>query len=479
MSYPSLVCPDDPEFLGRLPARLRKLGFYEESLRELLGLRDLCQIKAEDMPVYLTRCQNEGSITSLLAALFLLRQPVSRPTFVRYVGEQETRALMRCGALLDTGEALVAEVDLFPCLGRLVFTDHQLEVPQQQGHVYELGADSYAIARVTPRRRLGRALDLCTGSGIHAILAAAHSEEVVAVDINPRALEYSRLNALMNGVSVRFLEGDLWEPVEGQFELITANPPFVPSPDAGVLIHRSPGETGEEVSERLLAGLPRYLAPGGLFSMVLDYPVMRDSTYLERLSSWLGETRGWGIVLLNFGTVPREHYIQQHLGPDGSLFEEYLASYERLGIEAVGFANVFVLRLEKDVPNFTALKEVVVPAEFLANRVEEWLHGLARFHDPTFEPDWDGWKPKLSRHFTTLWRDWDKRRGMLETADFNWCGPVGLDKDQALFVSRLRGRKSAGQLLEAWARTRKCSVDEARGDFMEQLRFLAGQAALE
>ena len=49
------------------------------------------------------------------------------------------------------------------------------------------------------RRRVRRTLDLCTGSGIHALLAAAHSERVLAVDINPRAAQCARCNAQVAG----------------------------------------------------------------------------------------------------------------------------------------------------------------------------------------------------------------------------------------------------------------------------------------
>ena len=54
---------------------------------------------------------------------------------------------------------------------------------------------------LTPRRRVARALDVGTGSGIHALRAAAHADHVVATDVNPRALEFTRLNAALNGLT--------------------------------------------------------------------------------------------------------------------------------------------------------------------------------------------------------------------------------------------------------------------------------------
>jgi release factor glutamine methyltransferase len=73
-----------------------------------------------------------------------------------------------------------------------------------------------------------RVLDMGTGSGINAILAARVAPEVVAVDVNPLAVETATANAERNGVADRttFLHGDLFGPVDGRFDLILFDPPF-------------------------------------------------------------------------------------------------------------------------------------------------------------------------------------------------------------------------------------------------------------
>jgi methylase of polypeptide subunit release factors len=72
-------------------------------------------------------------------------------------------------------------------------------------------------------------LDVGTGSGVLAILAAQHSDQVTAIDVNPRALMFARFNARLNGVShLQLLEGSWFEPVAGRtFDLIACNPPYV------------------------------------------------------------------------------------------------------------------------------------------------------------------------------------------------------------------------------------------------------------
>jgi len=73
-----------------------------------------------------------------------------------------------------------------------------------------------------------RVLDMGTGCGIGAILAAAQSSDVVGVDVNPKAVAAATDNAARNGVAdrVRFVESDVFEAVEGGFDLITFDPPF-------------------------------------------------------------------------------------------------------------------------------------------------------------------------------------------------------------------------------------------------------------
>jgi release factor glutamine methyltransferase len=73
-----------------------------------------------------------------------------------------------------------------------------------------------------------RVLDMGTGSGINAILAATKGAMVVAVDINPYAIEAARANAEHNGVAGRVdvRRSNVFSDVDGQFDLIVFDPPF-------------------------------------------------------------------------------------------------------------------------------------------------------------------------------------------------------------------------------------------------------------
>jgi len=111
-------------------------------------------------------------------------------------------------------------------------------------------------------------LDMGTGSGVCAVVAARYARQVVAVDINVAAVRCARANVLLSRVEdkVEVLAGDLFAPVAGRrFDVVLFNPPFlqgVPRDDAD----RAWRST--DVAERFAAQLRDHLAPSG-FALVL------------------------------------------------------------------------------------------------------------------------------------------------------------------------------------------------------------------
>ena len=119
-------------------------------------------------------------------------------------------------------------------------------------------------------------LDLCTGSGTVAI-ALKHERptaHVVASDISPAALDVARRNAarlLGDAEAIRLIESDLFHKIDGRFDLITANPPYVPSAlIAGLapevrgepLLALDGGNDGLDLIRRIVNGAKSRLKPG-------------------------------------------------------------------------------------------------------------------------------------------------------------------------------------------------------------------------
>ncbi len=130
------------------------------------------------------------------------------------------------------------------------------------------------LAHLDARRRAGqpaprRVVDIGCGSGATGIVVAKRltGAEVVLVDINPAALRAARINARLAGLdNVRPVHSDMLSGVEGQFDLITSNPPFMV--DSGGRAYRhGGGPLGAGLSLRVVEAAAERLAPGG--SLVL------------------------------------------------------------------------------------------------------------------------------------------------------------------------------------------------------------------
>ncbi|MDR1936293.1 MAG: 50S ribosomal protein L3 N(5)-glutamine methyltransferase [Candidatus Accumulibacter sp.] len=155
------------------------------------------------------------------------------------------------------------------------YVDERVIVPRS--HIAELLCeqlspwinDPWAVARV---------LDMCTGSGCLAILAAEAFPEasVDALDLSPDALAVARVNVKDYGLEtrVRLLESDAFAAIPGErYDLIIANPPYVDAKSMAELpeeYRREPrlalegGEDGLDFARVLLAQAARHLKPEGL-----------------------------------------------------------------------------------------------------------------------------------------------------------------------------------------------------------------------
>lgn len=138
--------------------------------------------------------------------------------------------------------------------------------------VYRPGEDSYLLARHVGRLVHGEVLDMGTGSGIQAVAAAAKPEvsRVVAVDVNPGAVRAARRRAERVGVAgkVTFVASDLFENVEGVYDWIVFNPPYLPGEGDVDESSWVGGETGADAARRFLRDAPSHLKRRGSILMV-------------------------------------------------------------------------------------------------------------------------------------------------------------------------------------------------------------------
>ena len=209
---------------------------------------------------------------------------------------------LRDGGLLWENDGLLSSGVRFSSLGAQLYAHSRY--PTDEADAVFFGPDTYRFSALIeaelgrqPLLPGARIIDVGCGAGPGGMAAALASEpgkpQLVLADINPQALVHARANAaLANLERVTFVQSDLYAQVEGQFDLVVANPPYLVDPSARTY-RNGGGPLGGGLSERIVAeGLPR-LAPGGRLLLYTGAAIVEGADPLfESLEELLRE-RGW------------------------------------------------------------------------------------------------------------------------------------------------------------------------------------------
>lgn len=304
------------------------------------------------------------SLLECLVRLFLMEQPVGVEIMEKVLAPVPIGMWVESGLLRIEADEARANVCIIPYHDILLAFDTKQSLRLgREDFVMGIGRSSLTLANLTVRTPSRNTLDLGAGGGIQAFLAAGHSQHVLAVDRNVRAVQFANFNAQLNGFDhVEARAGDLFEPAEGRtFDLIVTNPPFVISPESQY-IYRDSGYKGDEVGQAIIRQIPRFLNEGGYCLMLCNWAHLEGQNWHERLLGWFAD-RGCDVLVLRSETSdPRtyattwikhtEHSDPQHFDERLSRWVEY---YQRQGIEAIS-AGVIVLRRTSSGLNWTVFE---------------------------------------------------------------------------------------------------------------------------
>ena len=324
---------------------LRRVGYSESAVHDLLG-EDAAAGTEQDAAAHERRLP-DTRVATVIRLLFLQRTVPTRAV-VEALGPDGVHALETIG-LAAVGDAVVPRARMLPVGHLLVAGDGYARGDDPGDYVAIYTPTSRVCDSLTPRPRVDRALDVGTGSGIHALLAAAHAGHVVATDVNRRSLAFTELNAALNGVTnVECRHGSLFEPVAGEtFDLITCNAPYVVSPE-NRWAYRDSGLEGDAFSALVVRGAAAHLADGGYATVLVSWLGQDDDAPDERAFEWTDETGCDSWILAVWDADPISHATSWNSHLVGDAFdralEEWAAYFERLGVVWISEGAVLLHR---------------------------------------------------------------------------------------------------------------------------------------
>ncbi|MFF5723100.1 methyltransferase [[Kitasatospora] papulosa] len=341
------------ESAARLREALTAAAFTADGLLERLGAPAYAALaRSETVPAL--RATRGDSPLDTLVRLFLLQRPVPAAAAAAALPLEECAA---DGWVVHDGDLVRATVDVRPYGGPegqdwFIVSDLGCAVggaggigSHEEGVVLGVGGASTTLAGITVRKPVTSALDLGTGSGIQA-LAARHATRVTATDVNPRALEFTRLTLALSGAAPADLrQGSLFDPVGAEtYDLIVSNPPFVISPGAR-LTYRDGGMGGDDLCRTLVQQAGAHLAEDGYAQFLANWQHVEGEEWQDRVRSWVPAGCDAWIVQREVQDVTQ--YAELWLRDSGDhrtdpglyaeRYEAWLDEFEARSTRAVGF----------------------------------------------------------------------------------------------------------------------------------------------
>ncbi|MDQ3644453.1 MAG: methyltransferase [Actinomycetota bacterium] len=477
----------DPAIAGPLREALARSNYNTGGVMVALG--GDAESSPGDAPVQARRLGSDDQ--AVLVRLFLLGLDVDADRARTALAPARLEELEGARMIqTDSGGRVRCPIRISPFERVLLAHDPEVVDDPAPDIVTGLNSAARTLASLTPRRPAGRALDVGTGSGVQALLAAKHSGHVVATDVNPRALAFTRLGAALSGFDhVECREGSFFDPVEGEeFDLVVSNPPYVISPDAQ-LVYRDGGLERDEVSRIAVSGAASHLAEGGLAMVLANWVHQAGEPWDRPLREWL-QGSGCDALLLHHLSEDGLEYAakwntrhRRDPATHARVLDRWTGYYRDAGIGELATGGVALRRRRGGEPSIATAEMATGPAgsagehvlrildaaELLAERGDDSLlatpfavvpgHRLHRERTHTGE----GYGPETVRMVL------DDSAGL--SSEF---GPA-----VAAILAGLDGTRTPGDLVPLLAQALPGSDDEIRDAVLAAVRTLVEQGLVE
>lgn len=282
----------DKDFF-RLRELLFSAGFVQKNMEGHFLLRHLGEA---EFAVEARKAEMPAAF-SVLAGMFLQGKSYDLSEIRDVLGAELAQLIDNLGLITLENGRVIASVAMYATNDLYIVSDRwcgvdgaKYEPPPDVVYPAVLGTTRGYLALI-PASPCKSFLELCSGTGIAALLAARNgAEHSWAFDIAERSVYFAEFNRRLNGIpNVTNAQGDLYSPAKGRkFERIVAHPPYVPVLEPKYIFYDG-GQDGEQITRRMVQELPDYLESGGLFICVSLGSDRVDDPFEARIRRWLGE----------------------------------------------------------------------------------------------------------------------------------------------------------------------------------------------
>ncbi len=258
-----------------------------------------------------------------LYRLFFRCEEFPLPVFLNFFNQHELDILIRNGILSCTNGQCISNYRFVPIDDLLIICSPSREYDTAK-YVY-IGGDSiifWNFLKKTFNNSVRDALEIGCGTGFLSIWMSQIAQKVTATDISPRALEFTRLNAKINGINNIVTKlSDVYADIQDKFDLIISNPPFIFLPEECIgLTYAFADNLGTEIVRRICLGLDDHLKDGGISIIMAQSYIKKDGTNpLYEMIKNIFQGKSYSISLQQFEYQP----ITKHF----SFYEKHEIAY--------------------------------------------------------------------------------------------------------------------------------------------------------
>ncbi|WP_329005199.1 class I SAM-dependent methyltransferase [Kribbella sp. NBC_00709] len=471
--------------VGGLRDAFGAAGYTVDGVAERLGEQaNGALARNETAPA--VRRTGSGDALDTMIRLFLLQRPVPEALVNKVFPGIDLVAL---GIIATSGGEARAVLDIRPFAvdGREWWVVADLtpgldgrREAMRSDYVLGIAPASLSLINLTVPTKAERVLDIGTGCGIQSLHLADRVDQLVATDVNPRALQFAKATAALNHIDLDVRDGSLYEPVKGErFDLIISNPPYVISPPGGDLTYRETEYVGDTLVEQLIRQAPAHLTDGGWCQLLANWTCVRGEDWQDRIAAWTGDRAAWAVQREQLDPAEYVELWLRDAGLHGApqyttRYDEWMRYLDDQNVEAIGMGWITLHNVPGTLDAESWPYEIERPiGPHVLHRFER-LEGLPadltalhlRVADDVIQETTG--QPGAEDPATIVLR---RQRGMRRAEQ--------VDTVLAGFVGACDGDLSTGQILAALADLMDRPLVDVLSDYLPQIRSLVIEGFLD